>query len=113
MTGSWAYLALAITAEIIATSALKASRGMTNPTASIVVVIGYAAAFYCLSLALRSIPLGVAYAIWSGVGIIALAIIGFVVYRQPLAPVQALGIVLIVAGVVLVQAGTIVTGPKA
>lgn len=67
---SWIFLFVAITAEVIATSALKSSEGFTKPFASIVVILGYIIAFYCLSLTLKTIPVGIAYAIWSGVGIV-------------------------------------------
>lgn len=99
-----AFLAFAIVAEVIATSALKASDGFTRPIPAAIVVIGYACAFYCLSLALRSIPLGLAYAIWSGVGILLLAIIGWVVFRQALALPEIVGMTLILAGIVLIYA---------
>ena len=67
---SYAYLAIAIVAEVIATTALKASEGFSNLLPSILVVVGYGVAFYCLSMTLRTIPVGIAYAIWSGAGIV-------------------------------------------
>ncbi|MCU0773545.1 MAG: multidrug efflux SMR transporter [Ideonella sp.] len=100
---SYLYLALAIVAEVIGTSALKATAGFTRPGPSVLVVVAYGAAFYCLSLALRSIPVGIAYAIWSGVGTALIALIGWWVLGQRLdAPAWA-GIGLIVAGVVVIQ----------
>lgn len=97
------YLALAIVAEVIATSALKASDGFTRPGPTLVVALGYGVAFWCLSLVLRTIPVGVAYAIWSGAGIALITLIGWVVFRQSLDAAAVLGIGLIVAGVLVLQ----------
>jgi small multidrug resistance pump len=100
---AWAYLSLAILAEVIATSALKASSGFSQLWPSIIVVIGYGIAFYCLSLALRSVPLGIAYAIWSGAGTALIALIGVVLYKQKLDAAAICGIGLIVAGVLVLN----------
>lgn len=100
---AWLSLGLAILAEVIATSALKASSGFSQLLPSVIVVIGYGVAFYCLSLTLRQIPLGVAYAVWSGAGTALIALIGVVVYRQKLDPAAVLGICLIVAGVLVLN----------
>ncbi|RDS82883.1 QacE family quaternary ammonium compound efflux SMR transporter [Dyella monticola] len=100
---AWLYLSLAILAEVIATSALKASQGFTQLVPAVVVIAGYGTAFYCLSLALRSVPLGIAYAIWSGAGTALIAFIGVVLYRQKLDPAAMLGIGLIVAGVLVLN----------
>ena len=100
---AWAYLSLAILAEVIATSALKASSGFSQLWPSIVVVAGYGVAFYCLSLALRSVPLGIAYAIWSGAGTALIALIGVVLYKQKLDAAAICGIGLIVAGVLVLN----------
>jgi small multidrug resistance pump len=97
---NWTYLAIAILAEVIATSALKATDGFTRLAPSVVVVIGYLVAFYFLSLTLRSIPVGVAYGIWSGVGIVLITLIGWVLYGQALDTAALVGLSLIVAGVV-------------
>jgi multidrug transporter EmrE-like cation transporter len=97
------YLAGAIVAEVVATSALKASEGFTRPLPSLVVAIGYGIAFYCLSLTLRTIPVGLAYAIWSGVGVVLIALIGWLVLKQPLDAAGIVGIALIVAGVLVIQ----------
>lgn len=97
------YLAIAIVAEVIATSALNASHGFTRTGPSVVVVIGYGIAFYCLALALRAIPVGLAYAIWSGVGVALITLIGWVVFRQTLDTAALAGIALIVAGVLVIQ----------
>ena len=99
----WLYLAIAIVSEVIATSALKAADGFTRWGPSLLVVIGYASAFYFLSLTLRSIPLGIVYAIWAGVGIALIALVGWVVYHQSLDLWALLGIGLIVAGVVVLN----------
>ena len=99
----WLYLAGAISLEIIATSALKAAAGFTRPLPTAAVVIGYIGAFYCLSVALRTIPMGVAYAIWSGIGIVVISIVGLVVYRQKLDAAALGGIALILAGTVVIN----------
>lgn len=93
------YLAIAILAEVVGTSALKASNGFTVWLPSAVVAVAYGVSFYFLSLALRAIPVGVAYAIWSGVGIVLISAIGWVLFRQRLDAAAIAGIGLIVAGV--------------
>lgn len=100
---NWIYLALAIGAEIIATSALKLSDGFSRLWPSALAAGGYTIAFYFLALTLRTIPVGVAYAIWSGVGIVAIAIIGAVWFHQHLNIASMIGIGLIVAGVIVLQ----------
>ena len=97
------YLGIAIVAEVVATSALKASEGFTRTGPSLIVAIGYGVAFYFLSLVLKTVPMGVAYAIWSGVGIVLIAAIGWLLMRQPLDVPALLGIGLIVAGVAVIQ----------
>lgn len=99
----WLFLAIAIVSEISATSALKASAGFTKVAPSIVVVIGYLLSFYFLSLTLKVIPIGIAYAIWAGLGIVLLAIVGWVVYDQHLDIAAMLGISLIMAGVLVLN----------
>jgi multidrug transporter EmrE-like cation transporter len=98
-----AHLAIAILAEVLGTSALKASNGFTAPLPSLLVVTSYSVSFYSLSLALRTIPVGVAYAIWSGVGIVLISSIAWVIYRQALDLAAIVGIGLIIAGVVVIQ----------
>ncbi|MBD9479292.1 SMR family transporter [Pseudoxanthomonas sp. PXM02] len=100
---AYVYLALAIAAEVIATSALKASEGFTRLGPSLLVAAGYGIAFYFLSLTLKTVPVGVAYAIWSGAGIVLIALIGWVVLKQPLDLPAMLGMALIVAGVAVIQ----------
>ncbi|MEB0139994.1 MULTISPECIES: multidrug efflux SMR transporter [unclassified Undibacterium] len=100
---NWLYLGLAIFCEVIATSALKASEGFTRPWPTLLLACGYAAAFYFLSLTLRSIPVGVAYAVWSGVGVVLISLVAFVLYGQRLDLAALLGIGLIVAGVIVIN----------
>jgi len=100
---SWVYLAIAIAAEVVATTALKASEGFTRLYPALVTVAGYGIAFYCLALTLRVIPVGVAYAIWSGVGIVAISLIGYFAFRQTLDTAALIGIGLIVAGVIVLN----------
>jgi small multidrug resistance pump len=95
----WLYLAIAIVSEVVATSALRSVEGFTRWLPSVLVIVGYGAAFYFLSLTLRSIPLGVAYAIWCGVGMALICAVGWVLYRQPLDWAALVGIGLIFAGV--------------
>ncbi|NIC07126.1 multidrug efflux SMR transporter [Halomonas sp. DX6] len=100
---AFVYLALAIVAEVVATSALKATDGFTRLVPSLVVVVGYTIAFFMLSLVLRTIPVGIAYAIWAGLGIVLVALVGVVVYGQRPDLPAVLGIGLIIAGVVVIQ----------
>jgi small multidrug resistance pump len=97
------WLALAIGSEIIATVSLKLSDGFTKPMPSVVVVLGYAVSFYALSISLRTIPLGVVYAVWSGVGTAAIVVIGLFLFRETLDLVKAVGIGLIITGVVMLN----------
>jgi small multidrug resistance pump len=97
------YLSIAIVAEVIATSALKASEGFSNLGPSIIVIVGYIIAFYFLSLILKTIPVGIAYAIWSGIGIALITIVGAVIYKQIPDVPAIIGIGLIIAGVVVIN----------
>jgi small multidrug resistance pump len=97
------YLAGAILGEVIATSALKASEGFTELLPSLLVVAGYALAFYLLSMVLKTIPVGVAYAIWSGAGIALITVVGWVVYGQKIDVAGVGGMALIMAGVIVLQ----------
>lgn len=99
----WLYLIVAIAGEVVGTTALKASDGFTRFGPAVIVVIGYAIAFYFLALVLRTIPLGVTYAIWSGLGVALVTLIGWLVYGQRLDGAAMLGIGLIVAGVVVLN----------
>jgi small multidrug resistance pump len=105
---NWLFLAVAIVAEVIATTALKASEGFTRTWPSTLVVAGYGIAFYMLSLTLRTIPMGVVYAIWSGAGIVLITLAGFFLYRQRLDLPALIG--LIVAGVLVMQLFSKTTG---
>jgi small multidrug resistance pump len=96
-------LGLAICCEVVATASLKASEGFTRLGPSIVVVLGYAGAFYLLALCIRYLPLGVAYAIWSGLGTVGAALIGMLVWQEVLTIPRIVGIGLIIAGVVLLN----------
>jgi len=99
----WLYLAIAIVAELIATSSLKASEGFTRLLPSAITVVGYLVSFYFLSQTLREIPVGIAYAIWSGVGIVLISLIGLVFFKQHLDLPALIGIGLIVAGVIVMN----------
>ena len=100
---NWLFLFIAIIAEVIATSALKSSEGFTEPIASIVVVLGYMIAFYCLSLTLKTIPVGIAYAVWSGVGIVLITTVAWFVFDQKLDVWGIVGIALIMSGVLILN----------
>lgn len=99
----WLYLAVAIVFETIGTTALKASDGMTRALPSLLVVLAYALSFWLLALVLRVIPVGVAYAIWSGLGICLIAAIGWVVFGQRLDTPAILGLGMIIAGIVVIN----------
>ncbi|HMM52250.1 MAG TPA: SMR family transporter [Burkholderiaceae bacterium] len=99
----WIFLSVAIVSEVAATSALKASEGFSRFWPSLVVVVGYGLAFYFLSLTLRTIPVGVAYAIWSGAGVALVALIAWLFFGQALDAPAILGLLLIVAGVVVLN----------
>ncbi|MAW38655.1 MAG: QacE family quaternary ammonium compound efflux SMR transporter [Gammaproteobacteria bacterium] len=98
---NWLILFIAILSETIATTALKASEGFTVLLPSIIVVIGYCLSFYFLSLTLRTIPVGIAYAVWSGVGVALVTLFGVLVYNQRLDFSALVGISLIMLGVVV------------
>jgi small multidrug resistance pump len=98
-----ALLAIAIAFEVLATSALKLTDGFTRLWPSLVTIVGYGLAFYFLSLTLRTLPVGIVYAIWAGVGVVLVALIGWLVFRQPLDAWGILGIALIVAGVLILN----------
>lgn len=100
---AYVYLAVAIIAEVIGTSAMIASAGFSRPLPSLVVVVGYALAFYFLSLTLKSVPVAIAYAIWSGVGVALITIVGWFAFRQALDAAALAGIGLIVAGVIVIN----------
>ncbi len=100
---AYLYLAIAIIAEVVATSALKASDEFTKLLPSLIVIIGYGIAFYFMTLVLRTIPIGITYAIWSGIGIVLIAIIGALLYKQIPDTPAIIGMGLIISGVVVIH----------
>ena len=103
MLWTWLLLLAAIVSEVIATSALKSSEGFSRFWPSVIVVVGYGIAFYCLALTLRVIAMGVVYAIWSGIGIVLITLVGWLLFGQKLDFPALIGIVLIAAGVVVMN----------
>lgn len=99
------YLTLigAIIAEVIATSALQASQQFTKPLYSTIVCVGYGIAFYLMSLTLKSLPVGIVYAVWSGLGIVLISLVGWLAFKQKLDLPAIIGIALIISGVVVMQ----------
>ena len=94
---------MAIFSEVVATASLKSTEGFTRIVPSIVVLVGYCSAFYFLSLTLDTIPIGVAYAVWSGVGVATITVVSYVFYGQKIDTTGLIGIGLIVAGVVILR----------
>jgi small multidrug resistance pump len=99
----WIYLSVAIAAEVTGTSFLKSSQGFTRPGPSAIVVIGYLVSFYFLSLTLKTMPVGIAYAVWAGTGVALITLIGWVFFAQSLDVAAIIGIALIVAGVLVIN----------
>ena len=99
----WLYLSIAILAEVVATASLKAAEGFTRLTPSLLVIFGYGTAFYFLSLTLRTMQVGTAYAIWSGVGTVLVSLIAWILFNQKLDAAAIAGITLIIAGVVIIK----------
>ena len=99
----WLVLTIAIISEVIATSALKGSEGFSRLLPSIVVVIGYGISFYCLALVLKTLPVGITYAVWSGAGIVLVTGVAWLVYGQKLDVWACLGIGLIISGVLVLN----------
>jgi small multidrug resistance pump len=97
------YLVLAVTAETIGTTALQASQQFSRLGPSCIVVVSYGAAFYLLALALRFMPVGVAYAIWSGLGIVLIALIGFVLFGQKLDIAAVIGLAMVISGILIIH----------
>lgn len=100
---NWLLLAAAICFEVVATSALKASAGFSKLWPSLLAAGGYALAFYFLALTLRTIPVGVAYAIWAGAGVALITLIGWLVFNQTLDLAAVIGILFIVVGVLILN----------
>lgn len=99
----WLLLSAAIVCETIATSALKSSEGFTKWLPSVLVVIGYGISFFLLAKILNLIPVGIAYAIWSGIGIALITIIGWIFFKQKLDLAAVIGLLLIIAGVIVIN----------
>jgi len=100
---TYGLLTIAIAFEVVGTSFLKQSNQFTNPVPTILTLLCYGAAFYFLSITLKTLPVGIAYAIWSGLGIVLISIVGFVVFGQKLDLAAVIGLGLIIAGVVVVN----------
>ncbi|MDX1573379.1 MAG: SMR family transporter [Methylophaga sp.] len=99
----WLLLSIAIVAEVLGTSFLKASEGFSKLWPSVAVIVGYLVAFYFLTLSLKFIPVGIAYAIWAGVGVVLIALIGWLVLGQQLDIAAIIGISLIISGVIILN----------
>ncbi len=100
---AWWLLAIAICAEVVGTTALKASQGFTRLWPALLVAAGYGTAFYCLSLVVKTIPLGIAYAVWSGLGIVLITLLAWAFYGQRIDLAGYIGMGLIVAGVLVLN----------
>lgn len=100
---NWLFLALAIVSETMATTALKASASFTKPLPAILTVLGYGSAFYFMSLTMRVFPMGMVYAIWSGVGMVLITLLGVVLYRERPDAMTLLGMGLILVGVLVIN----------
>lgn len=100
---AYIYLFIAIIAEVLGTSALKASQEFTRFWPSVMAIVGYGMAFYLLTLVFRSLPMGVAYALWAGLGIMLVTLIGVVIFNEKLDLPAVLGIAMIIGGVVVIQ----------
>ncbi len=99
----WLALAIAIVAEVIGTTALKASNEFTRLLPSLVVVVSYGTAFYFMSISMRILPVGIMYAIWSGMGIVLISVLGWLVYRQTLDAPAMIGLAFIIVGVIIIN----------
>lgn len=103
MAQYWIFLSIAILSEVIATSALKSSESFSRLLPSLVVILGYSASFYFLSLTLKSVPIGIVYAIWSGIGIALITLVAWILFGQKLDVPAIIGIILIISGVVVMN----------
>ena len=108
---AYLYLAIAIVAEVTATSALKASAEFTKLVPSSIVIVGYGVAFYFLTLVLRTIPIGITYAVWSGLGIVLVTALGAILYKQIPDIPAIIGMGLIVLGVIFIHVFSKTVGP--
>lgn len=100
---SYLFLAIAIISEVIATSALKASNGFTVLVPSLITIVGYVIALFFLSLTLKTIPVGIAYAIWSGAGIILISTVAWIMFKQQLDLAALIGLGLMIAGIIVIN----------
>lgn len=100
---NYLFLLVAILLETLATTSLKASEGFTKPLPTVLTILGYIGAFYFLSLTLKTIPLGISYALWSGIGIVLITLVGFFIYKQRLDLPAIIGIGFILIGVIVIQ----------
>ena len=103
MPAPWILLLLAIGSEVIGTSCLKLSEGFSKPIPTLIVLVSYATAMLLLSRVVQTIPLGITYALWSGIGIVAIVLVGLFAYKQVPSPGQLVGIATITAGVIIVN----------
>jgi small multidrug resistance pump len=100
---AWVLLAVAIATEVVGTLALRASDGMSHLVPAIIVIVGYVASFALLAVVLKTMPVGIVYAIWSAVGVALVAVLGKLIFDDPIPPLAMIGIVLIIGGVVMVS----------
>jgi small multidrug resistance pump len=100
---AWGLLAVAIATEVVGTLALRASDGMSHLVPAIIVIVGYVASFALLAVVLKTMPVGIVYAIWSAVGVALVAVLGKLIFDDPVPPLAMIGIVLIIGGVVMVS----------
>lgn len=100
---AYLYLIIAIISEVVATSFLKAAEGFTVLLPSLIVITAYGCAFYFLSLSLSTISVGVAYAIWSGMGVVLISLVSYFIYHQNLDAAAILGMLLIIGGVMVIK----------
>ena len=103
MNKAWVLLLFAITSEVIGTSCLKLSEGFSKPIPTLVVLVAYSTSMLLLSRVVQTIPLGITYALWSGIGIGAIVLVGLFAYKQVPSPGQLVGIATITAGVIIVN----------
>jgi small multidrug resistance pump len=103
MPTHYIYLAVAIISEVIATTSLKAAENFTRPLPSVITVVGYIITFWFLSLALKTMPTGIAYAIWSGVGIVLITVLSWILFKQSLDLPALIGMGLIILGVIVIN----------
>ena len=103
MNKAWILLLFAITSEVIGTSCLKLSEGFSKPIPTLVVLVAYSTSMLLLSRVVQTIPLGITYALWSGIGIVAIVLVGLFAYKQVPSPGQLVGIATITAGVIIVN----------